>query len=47
MRKFYIGNVEITEKEAMEIEKQNQKYLASSDMNNLFKIRFIVATHTK
>jgi hypothetical protein len=42
MKKYYVSGKEITEAEAREIERKNNEYLASGNMEDMLKIRFIV-----
>lgn len=42
MKKYFVEGREITETEAKEIEKNNDKYFNSGDMNDLLKIKFVV-----
>jgi hypothetical protein len=42
MKKYYVSGKEITEAEAREIERKNNEYLASGNMEDMLKIKFIV-----
>lgn len=42
MKKYYVSGKEITEAEAREIERNNNEYLASDNMEDMLKIKFIV-----
>lgn len=42
MKKYYVSGKEITEAEAIEIERKNNEYLASGNMEDMLKIKFIV-----
>lgn len=42
MKRYFVSGKEITEAEAKEIERKNNEYLASGDMNEMLKIKFIV-----
>ena len=42
MKKYYVGKTEITEAEAIEIERKNQEYMNSADMNDWLKCQFVV-----
>ena len=42
MKKYYVSCKEITEAEAREIERKNNEYLASGNMEDMLKIKFIV-----
>ena len=42
MKRYFVGYEEITEAEAREIERKNQEYLNSEDMNEWAKIKFVV-----
>lgn len=42
MKRYFVNGKEITEAEAKEIEKNNDRYLNSGNMEDLLKILFIV-----
>lgn len=42
MKRYFVNGKEITEAEAREIERNNNEYLASGDMNEMLNIKFIV-----
>ena len=42
MKKYYVSGKEITEAEARKIERKNNEYLASGNMEDMLKIKFIV-----
>jgi hypothetical protein len=42
MKKYYVSGKEITGAEAIEIERKNNEYLASGNMEDMLKIKFIV-----
>lgn len=42
MKRYFVNGIEITEAEAKEIEIKNNEYLASGDMGEMLKIKFIV-----
>lgn len=42
MKRYFVNGSEITETQAKEIEKDNNKYLNSGNMEDLLKIKFIV-----
>ena len=42
MKRYFVNGSEITETQAQEIEKDNNKYLNSGNMEDLLKIKFIV-----
>ncbi len=42
MKKYYVSGKEITESEAREIERNNNEYLESGNMEDMIKIKFIV-----
>lgn len=41
MKRYFLDGKEITEEQAIEIQKNNEKYLNSGNMNDLLKIKFI------
>lgn len=42
MKRYFAYNKEVSEQEAMAIEKQNQEYLKSSNMQDWLKCEFIM-----
>jgi len=42
MKRYFVNGKEITEATAKEIEKDNNKYMNSGNMEDLLKIKFIV-----
>ena len=42
MKKYFVSGKEITEAEAREIERMNNEYLASGNMEDMLKIKFVV-----
>lgn len=44
MKKYYVDGMRISEEQAKQIEKDNQKYLQSGDFNQWQKIKYIVET---
>lgn len=42
MKKYYVSGKEITEAEARKIERKNNEYLASGNVEDMLKIKFIV-----
>ena len=42
MNKYYIDNKEVSKEEAERIERENNKYFNSGNMEDLLKIKFIV-----
>jgi hypothetical protein len=42
VKRYFVNSKEITEEEAKEIERKNNEYLNSGDMNDMLKIQFIV-----
>lgn len=42
MKRYFVNGKEITEEEAKEIKKNNDRYLNSGNMEDLLKIEFIV-----
>lgn len=41
MRRYFVEGKEITAEQAKEIEKKNNEYFNSGDMNELLKIKFV------
>ena len=42
MKRYFYGFKEITEAEAKEIERKNQEYLNSGDLNQWYHIKFVM-----
>lgn len=42
MKRYFIGDEEITEEEAKETSKRNREYMNSGDFNEMMKIVFII-----
>ena len=41
MKRYFVEGKEITEEQAIEIQKNNEKYFNSGNMSDLLKIKFI------
>lgn len=46
MKRYFVDGKEVCQEEAKRIEAENSKYLKSSDLNDWFKVKYIIIIET-